>query len=308
MKMQKTYKILFALCVMMSVQSSMDAQTTHNLYLGAAGGYSSFMLKDAPDFSATGSWGGGFEAGYELNVRAFMLKLGAEFTYLNAGLGLRNFTQHVDLIDDDDPSEIYTGNYTFRNNSDAYRFGNLNVPLMIGFRVHKFYLLAGGKVGVNLFESNTTKTSLQTTGTYPGFIDDFTNMPNHSFYGTTEKRSYSGKFPLNAYASAEMGLYLNANMPTRSKYRFGQSAGDKIKYRLSAFADYGLMDLLGNTTTNSLFPDIAANFPDRPYLKSFVRSANMRGSVLNNLFVGLRFTILFSFEQKPDCGCNTDNK
>ncbi|GHU69312.1 hypothetical protein FACS189413_08010 [Bacteroidia bacterium] len=306
MKYQKTHKLLFALCLIAGFQFSTYAQTTHNIYLGAAGGYSSFLLKDAPGFTAPGSWGGGFEAGYELNARAFILKFGAECTYLNAGLDFKNFTQQVDLIDDDNPSEPYTGNYAFSGNSDRYRFANINIPLMLGFRVQRFYLLAGGKVGFNLFSRNTTTTTVLSTGTYPGFIDDFENMPNHSFLEITEKNKFTGKFPLNAYLSGEIGFYLGANPANNTKYRVA-TPGNKTKFRVAAFADYGLMNLRGNTINESLTlerENVAS--PYRPYLNGFIRSENMRGSVLNNLFVGLRFTVLFGFERQQSCGCNSD--
>lgn len=303
MKYQKAQILLFALSLLVSFQLSTHAQTTHNIYLSASGGYSSFMLKDAPGFTTTGSWGGGFEAGYELNVRSFILKFGAECTYLNAGLGFKDFTRQVDLIDDDDPGDPYTGNYSFSGNSDHYRFANINIPLMLGFRVRSFYLLAGGKVGFNLFARNTTTTTVLSTGTYPGFIDDFENMPNHSFGKTEEENRFSGTFPGNSYLSGEVGFYLNADPPRRTKYQV-ETSGNKIKFRIAAFADYGLMNLRDNTIKENLLLDGGgAVSPYRPYLNRFIRSENMRGSVINNLFIGLRFTVLFGFERERDCGC-----
>jgi hypothetical protein len=303
MKFQKTHKVFFAIGLIVGFQFSIYAQTTHNIYLSAAGGYSSFLLKDAPGFTTNGNWGGGFEAGYELNVRAFILKFGAECTYLNADLGFNDFTQQVDLVDDDTPSDSYTGNYAFSGNSERYRFANLNIPLMFGFRVRSFYLLAGGKIGFNLFTRNTTTTTVLSTGTYPGFIDDFENMPNHSFLEMKEKGEFTGKFPGNAYLSVEMGFYLNANSASKTKYRV-EASGNKTKFRMAAFADYGLMNLRGNTINESLTIEREGVVsPYRPYLNSFIRSENMRGSVLNNLFVGVRFTVLFGIEQERGCGC-----
>lgn len=304
MKFQKIHKLLFALCLIVSFQFSIHAQTMHNIYLSAAGGHSSFSLKDAPGFTASGSWGGGFEAGYELNVRAFILQFGAECTYLNAGLGLKDFTQQIDLMDDDNPSGSYTGNYAFSGNSDRYRFANLNIPLMVGFRVRRFYLLAGGKVGFNLFARNTTTTTVLSTGTYPDFIDDFENMPNHSFGEMKETGEFAGRFPGNAYLSGEVGFYLNESYSaSKTKYRVAAS-GSKIRFRVAVFADYGLMNLRVNKINESLTlkrEDVAS--PYRPYLNGFIRSENMRGTLINNLFVGVRFTVLFGLEKEPGCGC-----
>jgi hypothetical protein len=296
MKIQKTHKLLFALCIIISFQSSifnLFAQTTHNIYLSGSGGYSSFLLKDAPGFTASGSWGGGFGAGYEMNVRAFILKLGAEFTYLNAGLDLENFTQQVDLIDDDNPSESYTGNYTFSGNSDRYRLADINIPLMLGFRTGSFYVLAGGKIGFSLFARSTTTATVLSTGTYTDYIDDFEDMPNHSFLETKEKGEFTGKLLGNAYLSGELGFYLNAK------------SDSKTKFRVAVFADYGLMDLRGNAISESLTLEREDVVPYRPYLNSFIRSENLHGSLVNNLFVGLRFTVLFGFEQeRKGCGCD----
>jgi hypothetical protein len=294
MKFQKTHKLLFTLCLIVCSQfSNLFAQTTHNIYVDAAGGYSSFLLKNAPDFTVSGSWGGGFGAGYELNVNEFILKFGAEATYLNADLGFKNFTQQIELIDADNPNEFYTGNYAFSGNTDRYCFANVNIPLMLGFRVQSFYVLAGGKFGFNLFSSNKTTATVVSTGTYFDFIDDFEDMPNHSFFKTEEKSEFKGKFPVNAYLSGEVGFYLNAN------------SEKKTKYRLAAFADYGLMNFHENTVKESLTlkrEDVTSSY--RPYLNGFIRSENMRGSVVNNLFVGVRLTVLFGFKQKRGCACD----
>lgn len=314
MRIQKKHK-LFALCLVISFQLSIFnsfAQwrpnfTTHNIYLNTDVGYSSFLLKNAPDFTTNGSWGSGIGIGYELNYRAFILKFGAEGTYLNTGLNYANFTQQVDLVDDDNPGEPYTGNYSFSGNSDSYRFLNVNVPLMLGFRVRSFYFLTGGKVGLNLFAESNTATTVLSTGTYPALIDDLENMPNHSFLKREEKGIFSGKFPRNTYLSVEMGFYMNDKSYNKTKYNLEES-GNKIKYRLSVFADYGLMNLREDSNNENLTlerEDVAS--PYRPYLNSLIRSEMMRGSVVNSLFAGLRFTVLLGFEQKQDCGCNIND-
>lgn len=311
MRIKKTYK-LFALCFIIFCQLSIVESfaqwrpnlTTHNVYLNTDVGYSSFLLNNAPGFTTNDSWGSGLGLGYEINHRAFILKIGAEASYLNAGLNYEDFTQQIELVDDDTPGEPYTGNYSFSGNSDSYRYFNVNVPLMLGFRLRSFYFLTGGSVGLNLFAESNTTTTVLSTGTYPALIDDLENMPNHSFLLREETGNFLGKFPRNASLSVEMGFYLNDKSYNKSKYML-EDTGPKFKYRLSLFANYGLMNMRDDSNNENLTLEIEdLSSPYRPYLNSLIRTDKMSGSVVNSFFAGLRFTVLFGFERKQDCGCN----
>ncbi|MDR0811534.1 MAG: hypothetical protein LBN23_04590 [Paludibacter sp.] len=289
MTASKSIVLTAIFCFLCTVQSI--AQTKHSIYLNVLGGYSSF-LSDAKGVVAKGNSGGGLGAGYEFNYNAFVLQCGVEFTYLNADLQMDNFTISRDMLDTE--GELYIGNYDFQNNSDHYRFANVNIPLMLGVNLGRFYFLAGGKLGFNISAQNSTEATVVSTGTYPQFEDDLHDMPDHYFYSKKETADFQASLAsstknINAYLSGEAGV------------NFKASSKSAVKFRLAVFADYGLLNLRDNNINESATLDKNSY---SPYLNSFMRSETMRGSFTNNLFAGLRFTVLFGFKEKPDCRCD----
>ncbi len=266
---------------------NLEAQHLNNIIVWGSGGYSSLLHADK-DISSPGGLGGGVGVGYELHYKKFLFHTGLEFTYLNPTLRMSDFIHNQEGLMDTE-GELYTGHFYFKENTDKYKLGNFNLPLMFGLRSGKVYFLAGTKLGLNLFGNSTVESQVTATGTYDRFIEDFENMPNHNFGTTNEKHDYSVKLNFNCTASLEAGTYLGNN-----------KNADKTQYRLAVFCDYGLLNVNNNPEENLILYSNEVNFY-QPYLNNYLKSSDRR---VNPLYVGLKFTVIFGVESKKDCMCD----
>lgn len=291
--MNKNKIIIFiGLIILFSNHLLVAQDTKHSILFSGSGGYSSLMT-NADNFSSVGNVGFGVGAGYEFHYKKFRVQTGVEFTYLNSGLTLADFSQDKNLIDSEGDS--YIGHLKFMNNQESYKLGNVNFPLMFGTQFGKMYLLAGAKVGINLLGTSVMKTTIATTATYPQFIDDFENMPNHLFTQTTEQAEYPVKLELNCSLSGEAGIYLGGG---------GNAVNEsKAAYRLSFFFDYGLLNVHNDAIAEDLILDKTTGIPFEPVLNSFLLSANMTGTKLNTLYAGLKFTVELGLKGEKYCHC-----
>ncbi len=280
--------VTITLLLLFTTTLHVTAQYKNNLLVWGSGGYSS-LLTDAGKIDSKGNVGVGVGGGYELHYKWFRLQVGAEFTFLNAGLQIHDFVHDVYLRDNE--GDYYTGHHYFTDNKDMYRMGNINIPLMLGAQFGGFYFLVGGKAGLNLFTNATMSPTLNITGTYDKYIGDFANIPDHNFGESTDQVKNPVTLGFNAALSAEVGFYLP----------IGESKN--IKYRLSFFGDYGLLNVHDNSQSQSLMLNIAESPYYKPALNNLMLTENMKGSVVNPLYVGVKFTVLFGLIDRGDCMC-----
>lgn len=274
--------IIFILFV--SIYSIVKGQIHHDILIEGMGGYSSFIT-DAETLHGGIGFGLGIGAGYELSIKKFKIRTGVEFTNLRPVLRMDNFIYDAEMLDTE--GDPYLGHFHFADNKDRYSLGHVNIPLMFGAQFGRVYFLVGGKAGLNLFANSTTLTTLTTSGTYPSYIGDFENMPNHFFDKVDEKADYKLDLGLNYSVSLEIGTYLAG---------LGSSG---IGYRISLFCDYGLKDVRQGLKTGDL---MISKHPDyfQPVLNDFLLSNETKA---NLLFVGVKFAVVFGFDKESPCRC-----
>jgi len=271
-----------------------SAQVSGNMILWGSGGYSTFS-NDVSDISSSSGVGLGIGAGYEVIYKKFMVHLGAEYNHLKVSLEMEPFTVREDMYDSE--GDYYIGNFSFIESVDENIVGNINFPLLAGFRFGQFYFFAGGKFGLNLSTNSSVETTVRSTGTYPNFIDDFENMPNHAFGQVKEISKSSYSIEQNFSMSCEIGMYLGDRQPKNQK---------KILYRLSAFCDYGLTNIHDNTVSEPILINSSEGGGFQPGLNSFMRSTTMKNSTVNMIYAGVKLTAVFGIKvrSKYDCYFN----
>ena len=254
-------------------------------------GYSS-LLSSETSIQDIGKIGVAIGGGYEWRISNFILQTGVEFHLHNSAMKLDDFT-HIekDLIDSElDP---YDGKFKFTENKDHYRLGNLNIPLQLGFSfAKKYFFLAGGKLGINLFGTSRIESGVTSSGAYPQFFDDFENMPNHLFDSQKKENTQEIKTALNYMVSAELGTNLKSSSEKNSK----------LSYRISLFADYGLANIYAGEG-KALIYNQGSNYY-QPFLRSFLDSDILRNRHVSSLYTGIKLTILIQGRDKYDCRCN----
>jgi hypothetical protein len=224
----------------------------------------------------------------------------------------------VVLENQPDPNgDRFDYNYDIRDRKDQYNNIALHFPLMVGVQYKRFYALAGVRFYANVWTQRMTTATLTTYGSYwdkasnKQIFDDFRDMPEYQFF-TDEplKNSQQTYFKLDADLSLEIGARLGV-----INYSVGYDVPKrKLEYRLGAFMDYGLFDVHTSGNMQALkLPDSynyveaygkrtmidAVEFNDVMRTKSFAKK-------VQNLMVGVKFTLLFQMPEQKKCVMCTD--
>lgn len=246
--------------------------------------------------------GGGLGLGYELNANHFLFTVGVNANIAHTAFDLSGGESSFDAIDTEgDPLQFVIST---NKRKDIYTNYAVQVPLMMGGEFGRFYFLVGAKFDLSAACNTNVKATVRTIGDYTqtlGFIDRFTNMPEHGFYENAPFQAKPGKisFNPNAMASVELGWRLG-EIAKGTGYDVPKP---KVLYRLALFADYGLLDLHTRgdkeffTWTDAIIDQDCLNYIGMNDVLSTTRAPK----AVNNLMVGVKFTVLFQLPERKAC-------
>jgi hypothetical protein len=280
--------------------------------------------KYGPSYGAAGGLGFLYElqAGKTYSSTRFLFDIG-----VGAQGGLTSFMQSSNMTatlknqtDLDGAQFDYV--YEISDRHDQYVNVAVQVPLMIGVQHKRFYMLIGAKAGYNIFTKTRSTAVLSTFGQYAEF-DEFRDMPEYQFF---TNRPISGgvktNWRLDVAASLEMGGRLGL-----VTYGTGYDVPKrKVELRLAGFVDYGIFDIHSHGSNEAL----GTRNPDNPnqilplennlnynsgatapvyntesmvnnLVMSDIMSTTNFASSVNNLVIGLKFTVLFQLPEEGKC-------
>ncbi len=275
-------------------------------YVG--GGYSSLLHK-IDNSSIPGGGAGMFGVGYMMQHKSkFQFRVGVEGMYLNSTTKMNNL--HYE------GTYKYTGpgivehpiKYVMdlENYRESQNRISLNIPLMFGMQIQRYYFLLGAKAGLGLVGMYNTKANAHTVAIDEMLVDPMTGMPNHTLSTYPAKGSGALKFGLDVTASAEVGISLDEWMPAGAK-QYGRGKTKKpISYRVGLFADCGVMNINSNASNAMLFGreengGVVVDDVENITLNSALSLRNRntgKVNALNSLVVGAKFTLLFPMIKK----------
>lgn len=312
--------MFFLLIVLYS--STVEAKVTN--YIGAyvqAGEWSMLPSQSAYKMSYGVGGGAGFlyemQAGFKYTKTRFLLQLGVGpqggmTSFMQSSTATEVLENQLDL-----DKEKFDYVYEVTDRRDRYTNVGVQVPLMVGVQHGKFYMLAGVKVNANLYKRVQAKALINTYGRYEG-IPDLRNMPEYQFFTDYKKE---GKAPANINnldinISAEIGGRVGGIFTDATGYDVPKRL---IEYRLAGFFEYGLMDLhtphdgVKSLVLPSGYNDVNTEPVHSTYsmmtnlgINDIMSTANFASKV-NNLMVGIKFTILFQIPEEPKCVMCQDN-
>ncbi len=310
MKKQQSYLILL-LALLLAMP--LNAKVNHLVGAYANLGEWSLLLQEGKygtSFGVAGGIGGLYElqAGPTYGQTRFLLDIG-----VGAWGGMTSFmqasNQDITLPNQTDlDGETFDYVYELRDRQDQYRNVGLSVPVMVGVLHRKFYMLAGVKLGANLYTKTHSEAMLTTYGQYVG-LDPFVNMPEYQFFNDLPvSGGVKTDLNFNMDLSIEVGGRLNSVFDGTG-YDVPKS---KIDYRLAAFIDYGLLDLHTAGTAEPLIAPTAYNsgetapvyntrtMVDKLVMNDIMSTEGFARSV-NNFMIGLKFTVLFQLPEPGTC-------
>ena len=201
--------------------------------------------------------------------------------------------------------------YDIQNRHDQYQNLAVQVPLMVGFQHRKFYMLAGAKIDANLYTKAFTTANLSTYGRYED-VDDMRNKPEYQFFENIPlKKDTATHFNLGVNVSVEIGGRLGL-VTEAMGYDVPKQT---VECRLAGFVDYGITDIRpkrsldGFSTsgvkydtdpTSSTYVYKSTSMVDKLEVNDIMATSNF-ASIVNNLVIGLKFTILFQLPEEGTC-------
>jgi len=262
------------------------------------------------------SFGGGAGVGmlYEFQQGNFLLNLGLGTNVLYNPVKASGVTIPLSNQDDWDPLYGPTGEkvdyfYNITTREDKYLSMNVQIPIMLGFRSDRFFMLVGAKFGYMFNLQTWCNSTIETTG-YNHTIGWLRNMPMYQYYPEREKsETMRCTFQPDVAVSLELGGYVGEQVLGTGYNRFRKSR----TMRVSAFVDYGLLTVNKPGTTAPIIapdkyvPPTVYDMVDATSMKDVI-SSNIAGK-MSNLFIGVKFTALFNLPEPPTCVmCNSEKK
>ena len=307
----KKHQLYLVLLLALLISGAVNAKV--NSYVGAYANVGEWSLlpsqsKYGASFGVAGGLGFVYEmqAGPTYSPTRFLLDIG-----VGAQGGLTSFNQassakmplegiQRDLNDDE---FVYV--YEIKNRHDQYTNLGVQAPIMIGVQHKKFYMLAGVKVNANLLTKAHTTANVTTYGDYTQF-DPFYNMPELQFFND---------LPIKKKADASLNLELDLSFEIGGRIGLVTDAVGydvpkrKIEYRLAGFVDYGILDIhkqrdLDFFTTPKVY-DAEKAYGTTTMIDGLevndIMSTTGFANKVNNLVVGIKFTVLFQLPEEGKC-------
>ena len=304
------------------VAAYMNRDIAHRLGVWGQVGYSAILpsaftydANAAIGFNpyAIGHIGGGVGLGYQLRYRRFLFTTGAEFQLYNSITGIEPFTRTFAMAQY--PTMHYS--YSYADMRDQWQAGYVQLPLMFGMELDKWYWQAGAKVGLNIIGSSSLRSTLSTYGDDIQLIEDLRDIYSHGFTTgyTIPEHNQTVKFGFNTALAAEIGLNLEQWIQPKAKRSGKKTKGElfaeSLRYRVALFAEYGILNIqdVANISTAS---DIQADYlpvlekelarPQDLYEKvtytSSLATASAHDAKLNPLMVGIKLSVFYQLPRQ----------
>ena len=246
--------------------------------------------------------GGGLGLGYQMRYKQMIMTLGAEFTFYNSVMGIRNNEEGAVLrhygMEPYPQTMIYS--YNFREMQDKIIGGFVQLPILFGME-HKnipLFWQAGLKVGIGVLGQSTISGIYTTSIEDKELINGLTDMFNHSLVTDAEiaKSTTKVNFGLNLAATAEIGVNLD------------QWVKASPRLRASLFVDYGFLNALSYTpaavSTPAAETDIPVKLLDNVDPLAFTTHSALAtsaaaGAKVNPFLVGAKFAVWLDLPRRP---------
>lgn len=303
------------------ISGTLNAKITN--YFGAYGNIGEWsLLPTNSAYKPSLGVAGGGGAVYEMQIGK---NYGSTQFLLQVGLGLsggttsfsQSSTSRAELKDQWDQDPFSTPKttidyiYEARDRHDKYTDLALQIPIMVGLQHKRFYALAGLKLYPHVLTKSYSDAILTTYGK-SAYFDEMRNQPEYQFFTDIPIES-------NIKTSLNFDMDVSFEMGFRLGFVSDATGFDvpksKIEYRLAAFFDYGLLDIRSTNIGEALItPDeysIDLTGKTNPMIDNLkmndIISTKGFADKVNNLIVGLKFTILFQLPEKGQCILCHDN-
>lgn len=307
-----------------------DLGITHCLGLYGGAMYSNF-LHNIENSKTPG--GGGAMVGVQYMLKKhkpgdmyarkmFTFSVGVEPMFINSSTRLNDFDYSGTFSYQDDARSLMMDySIAFSKYKEQQNQFRVNVPIMFGGQISRYYFGVGAKAGIGLINTYSTKSDMTITATDPELIDVIGRVPDHNLDYMKAKGKGKINMGLDVTVSAEFGVVMDEWMPAAAMMIGKKKKQIPMSYRLGLFLDYGVMNLNAGSTNPKTDPLMVFKYADgssvpgpqaggtatMPHNFNAVAPNSVLASdrwtpstsALNSLCVGAKFTMLFQVYPQP---------
>ena len=300
--LKRHFQPIFLLLMLVCVKTSFAQEHPYfDFHLSAATGYSG-VYSNLKDYHLQGLPSAKFGLQYMYNQRRLYMGTGAEFSLLFFQTNSKNLYDEVDYKDSQ--NEDLTMRYSFNNFRQRYSNLYINIPITFGYKYDAYYLQGSATYSVHFAGlASTTIDPLKTTGYYPNYIGDLTNMPDHYYLKKDYGYTHSNNLSSQCLLQLEAGIDVTRMFPYGSignvlgsliHQRSGNIVNNRL--RLGVFCDIGIgniykpydREITANPQGSLDFINYNINPKDIQF-KSVISVPNV-STRINTFFVGIKAT------------------
>lgn len=253
--------------------------------------------------------------------KMFTFAVGVEPMFINSATRLNdfNYTGELHYSDENYKNYIMDYNMAFTNYKEQQNQFRINVPVMFGGQISRYYFGLGAKAGIGLISTYSTKSDITITATDKQLIDEIGRVPDHNLDRMQAKGKGKINMGLDVTVSAEFGVVMDEWMPASAMMIGNKKKQIPMSYRLGVFLDYGVMNL--DASNKKTDPLTTFKYPDGSTVHGPAKDGTMTAapnyngvapksilasdrwtptdSRLSSLCVGAKFTVLFQVYPQP---------
>ena len=237
--------------------SGLGGDNYHFGYISGGLGYTS-LQEEVPDFTPSGDLGGIVGFGYEFRNNGLWVNAGLQLNFHRSNATLEAYK--YSCLGYDTQGKEVTLHYTI-NEQDRQKWQFIEIPILVGWYSHGFYVGAGLKVGYSLNSSIVASGTYELSGTNELYNIEFKNMPEHGYKTYDFEGEYTASLKPMVSLIGEIGYDVLSEVPTRSQLCHVLKVGFYFEYGLNS-----MVEPVSTNTRLNIDPKNATKAVINPYL------------------------------------------
>ena len=219
--------------------SGLGGDNYHFGYISGGLGYTSLQER-VPDFTPSVDLGGLVGFGYEFRNNGLWVNAGLQLSFHRSNATLEAYKYNCPGYDTQ--GKEVTLHYTV-SEKDRQKWQFIEIPILVGWYSHGFYVGAGLKVGYSLNSSIVSSGTYELSATNELYNIEFKNMPEHGYTTYEFEGEHTASLKPMVSLIGEIGYDVLSEVPTRSQLCH--------VLKIGFYFEYGLNSMVEPVSTNS---------------------------------------------------------
>ena len=213
--------------------TGLNGDNYHFGYISGGLGYTS-LQEAIPDFTPSGDLGGVVGFGYEFRNNSLWVSAGLQLNFHRSRALLEAYKYNCPGYDTQ--GKEVTLHYSI-NDQDRQKWQFIEIPIMVGWYFHGFYVGAGPKVGYSLNSRIDAKGRYELSATNELYNIEFKNMPEHGYKTYDFEGEHVATLKPMISLIGEIGYDVLSEVPTRSQLCHVLKIGFYFEYGLNSMVE-----------------------------------------------------------------------